>query len=547
MKRRDVIKGLSMLPFVGAASSTFGSFGSRQMVGRFSEGTSEFMEIGPRIFQSIGVEPIINCRGTFTIIGGSVELPDVKAAIHAAADHFVQYDELAEGVGRHLAKLTGAEWGMVSSGCAAGMKHVTAACVTGGNPEKLIKLPDLTGFEKTEVIIPRHSRNVYDHAIRNIGVEIITVETLEELKGAISSRTAMIYLLSHASSSTNELSLEAIAAAVSDKHIPILVDAAAENLTIPNIHLQRGATVVTYSGGKVMCGPQGAGLILGKKSILKAAWQASAPHHGIGRDNKVGREETLGMVAAVEAWIKRDHDSEWKKWLSWLDAISQKVSSIPGISTQVHEPAGLSNHSPVLSIRWSPDLFHVSGEEIADELAHTKPRIALGGSLGRYQQEEGQTGITITAFQMQDGNAAIVADRVYEVLNVKRAPKPVMAAAGHDIAGQWDVTIDFFDDQGTHQFYIEQDGNWLNGTHQGDFYSRQLIGTIEGNDVKFRSVFRQPGDVLVYSFSGKINGDVIKGDLHMGEYLECTFTAIKRQYSGEREAIKIPVGPPLAT
>ena len=150
---------------------------------------------GPQIYQSIGVEPVINCRGTFTIIGASVELPEVRAAMDAASKHFVQLDELAEAVGRRLAELTGAEWGMVSAGCAAGLKHVTAACVAGGNPEKLLRIPDLTGLDKTEVIIPRSSRTVYDHAIRNIGVKIVMVNTPEELEHAINPKTAMIYLV----------------------------------------------------------------------------------------------------------------------------------------------------------------------------------------------------------------------------------------------------------------------------------------------------------------------------------------------------------------
>src|SRR5206468_7910080 len=144
---------------------------------------------GPQIYQSIGVEPVINCRGTFTIIGGSVERPEVRAAMDAASRYFVQIDELADAVGRRFAELTGAEWGLVSAGCAAGLKHVTAACVTGGNPEKLIRIPDLSGLDKTEVIVPRSSRTVYDHAIRNVGVRMVTVESIEELERAINPRT----------------------------------------------------------------------------------------------------------------------------------------------------------------------------------------------------------------------------------------------------------------------------------------------------------------------------------------------------------------------
>src|SRR5438105_15076668 len=152
------------------------------------------LKAGPEIYQSIGVEPVINCRGTFTIIGASVELPEVRAAMEAACQYNVQLDELADAVGQRLAELTGAEWGMVSAGCAAGLKHVTAACVAGGNPEKLLRIPDLTGLDKTEVVAPRSARSVYDHAIRNVGVKMITVETGEELERALSPRTAMIYL-----------------------------------------------------------------------------------------------------------------------------------------------------------------------------------------------------------------------------------------------------------------------------------------------------------------------------------------------------------------
>src|SRR5665648_544643 len=164
MNRRDVIKGLTILPFSGSVLSAESIFAAPHGP----------LTAGPNIYESIGVDPVINCMGTYTIIGGSLERPEVVAAMHSASGFFIQYDELAFGVGRRLAALTGAEWGMVSAGCAAGMKHVTAACVTGGNPEKLIRIPNLEGFDKTEVVIPRSSRNVYDHAIRNIGVDTVS-------------------------------------------------------------------------------------------------------------------------------------------------------------------------------------------------------------------------------------------------------------------------------------------------------------------------------------------------------------------------------------
>ena len=509
---------------------------------------------GREIYQSIGVEPVINCRGTFTIIGASIELPEVRAAMDAAAQHFVQLDELAEAVGRRLAELTGAEWGMVSSGCAAALKHVTAACVSGGNPEKLLRIPDLSGMEKTEVVAPRSSRSVYDHAIRNIGVKMITVDTPEEFERALSKRTAMIYLSAGNATASGPLSLENVARMAKPWDIPILVDAAAEVLTIPNVHLAQGATVVAYSGGKAICGPQCAGLLLGRKDILLSAWQASSPHHGPGRDNKVGREETLGMVAAVEAWVKRDHKAEWNKWLSYLETVSQRVAQIEGIKTAVREPNGLSNRSPSLSISWDPAQLHITGEEVAEEVARNKPRIALGaGGLGRGRggaatpDANTTTSIDITAWMMQPGDDKIVADRLFGVLSQKRSPKPAMSAPAANLSGQWDVSVEFFSSQSRHSLMLEQAGNRLQGSHKGDFSVRDVFGTIDGDQVRLRSTMNVPGDSIVFTFAGTLAGDAISGPVYMGEYLNAKFTAKRHAYPASRGgSILVPGGPPLA-
>ena len=503
---------------------------------------------GPEIYQSIGVEPVINCRGTFTIIGGSVERPEVRAAMDAASRYFVQIDELAGAVGQRLAELTGAEWGMVSAGCAAGLKHVTAACVTGGNPERLVRIPDLTGFDKTEVVCPRYSRNVYDAAVRNIGVTMITVESIEELERSLGPRTAMIYLLAGEESTSGPMSLENIARVAKPKNIPILIDAAAEGLTVPNVHLAQGATIVAYSGGKAMRGPQCAGLVLGRKDLLQSAWQASAPHHGPGRDNKVGREETLGMLAAVEAWVTRDHAAEWKTWLGWLDTIAKKVTTIPGVTTAVREPNGLSNRSPSLTITWDPAKLHITGEELAEQLARTKPRVAVGGGGGRGAAAAGTTSISVTAWMMQPGDDKIAADRIHGVLSATRSPRATeMRAPSVSVAGRWDVEIAFASSQGRHSVMLEQDGNWLQGSHQGEFSLRDLAGMVEGSDIVMRSAERRPGSSVIFTFSGTVSGDTMSGQVHMGEYLTATFKATRHKYSGQRTRITVPQGPPLAT
>lgn len=521
MGTRDATRSLSVLPFLGNRPAG-----------------------DQNIYQAIGVEPIINCRGTFTIIGGSVERPEVLAAMDAASGYFVQYDELAHAVGQRLAEITGAEWGLISAGCAAGMKHVTAACVTGGSPEKLVRIPDLTGLDKTQVIVPRYSRNAYDHAVRNIGVELVTVETPEELERAINPKTAMIYIVTGGGSADGQpLSLRAIAEIAGPRGIPILADAAAEDLTIPNVHLEAGANVVTYSGGKAICGPQCAGLVLGRKDILMAAWQASAPHHGPGRDDKIGKEEILGMLVAVETWVTRDHEAEWQTWLSYLETISTRVAGIQSVTYQVEEPAGLSNRSPALAVSWDPAELHITGEEVAEDFARKAPRIAVGS-----RDEEGRACIRITPSQMRPGHDAVVAERLHGILTAERSPRPTeMEPAGADLTGQWDLTVQYFTSTSRHRLFLTQDGNWIEGAHQSDFSIQALSGVVEGDQVKLRSDVRQPGDSVPFLFAGTVSGDTISGSIHLGEYLTATFSADRSNRRGPRTPIAIPGGPPLAT
>src|SRR5690606_32112224 len=134
MERRDILKSIAMLPLAGSFIPL-----KSALAGPATITPKGPLSLGPNIYESIGVDTIINCRGTFTIIGGSIERPEVHAAMQAASGNFAQYDELAQGVGQRLAELTGAEWGIVTAGCAAAMKHATAACVAGGNPEKLLR------------------------------------------------------------------------------------------------------------------------------------------------------------------------------------------------------------------------------------------------------------------------------------------------------------------------------------------------------------------------------------------------------------------------
>jgi seryl-tRNA(Sec) selenium transferase len=485
------------------------------------------LRVGPDIYQSIGVRPLINARGTYTIISGSLMLPEVRAAIDAAARYYVHLDELTDAIGARLAALTGAEWGLVTSGCAAALTHATAACVAGGNPDLHVRIPNLSGFPKDEVIIPKHSRNVYDAALRAVGVRVIEVTTPAELDAAIGPRTALVYILAGPRADASPLSLQAIAPLAQAKGVPILVDAAAEILTVPNVHLQNGATLVAYSGGKCLRGPQTAGLLLGQKQLVRAAWVHSAPHHGFARGKKVGKEEAIGMLMAVEMWVQRDHTAEWSRWSSWLDHIAHRVSAIDGIQTSIVQPEGLSNRTPSLKVLWNRRRLGISGEGIAKTLLETDPRIAL---FAARTDDPSQTGVSITPYMLAPGEETVVADRLYMLLSSpSRNTVPEPAAPAADLSGRWDVRIEYAAGTSSHTLHLWQRGAEIDGTHQGDFVSRNVSGTIDGSVVRLQSTYgEENGDALMFTFTGTVTGDDIAGTLDMGEYLNARWMARRR-------------------
>jgi L-seryl-tRNA(Ser) seleniumtransferase len=486
--------------------------------------------VGTEVYSSIGVRPLINARGTYTIISGSRMLPEVRAAMDAAARHHVHLDELADAIGARLAELTKAEWGLVTSGCSAALTHATAACVAGGNPDLHVRIPDLRGFARDEAIVPKHSRNVYDAAVRAVGARVIEVATVAELEAALGPRTALVYILAGPEAEAGPLTTRVICDAAKAKGVPVLVDAAAEILTVPNVHLQAGAALVAYSGGKCLRGPQTAGLLLGRKDLVRAAWVHSAPHHGFSRAMKVGKEEAIGMLTAVEMWMKRDHAAELSSWTSWLDAIAKRVSSIEGVRTVVVQPEGLSNKTPSLHILWDPKRFGISGPKAARHLFDTDPRVAV---FPASVKSESETGLSVTPYMLAAGEEKIVADRIHALLkSPPRTSEAAPAAPAADLTGQWDVRIEYAAGGSNHTLHLMQRGSRLEGSHQGDFVSRDLTGSIEGAAVRVASEYAEShGDALNYTFTGQVNGEEMSGTLEMGEYRAARWTAKRRVHA----------------
>jgi uncharacterized pyridoxal phosphate-dependent enzyme len=480
---------------------------------------AQIQTAGTSIYSTVGVRPLVNARGTVTIIGATRTLPEVKQAMEAAARDYVQLDELMDGVGRRLAELTGAEWGIVTSGASAALTVATAGCLTGGDPDRMAQLPDLAGLPD-EVVTPRYSRTAYDHAIKAVGATVVEVATYDELVAALGPRTAMVMVLAGRGSEEGPLSLRRIAEVARPLGIPILVDAAAETLDVPNPHLAQGADLVAYSGGKCLRGPQCAGLLLGRKPLVQAAWINSAPHHGLGRGLKVGREEIMGMLAAVEMWMRRDHEAEARMWTGWLEHIAARVGRIPGVTTEIRQPRGRSNRTPSLGIGWDPARIPLTGHDVEMLLYEGEPRIAVSGA-GSFLPfpPNLQPNIRISPYQLEAGEERIIAERVYQVLSSPPPAKPAPPAPAFDLAGRWEVDVEFAARRSRQVFVLAQDGAALSGTHHASFAPRAIAGALHGRDVVLRSSYTENGVRLNFTFTGTAaDAASMAGDLHLGEY-----------------------------
>src|SRR3954466_12582261 len=276
------------------------------------------------IYSRLGVKTVINCRGTWTYLSGSLEFPEVRAAQLEASEHFVNMLELQRGAGRRLAELTGAESGMVTSGAAGAMAAATAACMAGTNDKYVWQLPDTTGM-KHEVLM-MGGRSAFDSAIRLTGAKLVLVFSPEELANAINENTAMIYTTDLGEKLQKEL------AVAKDHKIPMLLDDAAGIPPADNakLYAKMGIDLYCFSGGKGLSGPQCSGLLLGRKDLIEAALMNCNPREGaVCRPMKVGKEEIIGCLTALETWLKIDEKKLYAEWNGRIDRIFQIFENQP--------------------------------------------------------------------------------------------------------------------------------------------------------------------------------------------------------------------------
>jgi L-seryl-tRNA(Ser) seleniumtransferase len=375
------------------------------------------------IYEKIGVRPFINARGTWTYLSGSLELPEVRAAKQEAARHFVDIFELQRAAGKRLAELSGAESGMVTSGAAGAIASATAGCMAGTDPAKVWQLPDTAGM-KGEVVLAG-GRSAFDSAIRLTGAKILVARTFDQVEAALGPNTAMIY--------TTQLGdrLQQLVALARKRNIPLLLDDAAGIPPIDNLKLyaKMGIDLYCFSGGKGLAGPQCSGLLLGRKDLIEAALANTSPWEGaVCRAMKVGKEEVMGALAAVEAWTKMDLAALNRLWEQRVKRIAAMVETVPGVTTEVKIPEG-GNRYPTLTVKWDETAWNFSVADCDRQLRQGEPRIevltASNPSLvpavnGRDPKTPRENRLQIISMTMQSGEELIVGRRLREILNAAR-------------------------------------------------------------------------------------------------------------------------------
>jgi uncharacterized pyridoxal phosphate-dependent enzyme len=403
LNRRNFIQIVSSIPVLG------GMLNRPAIAAMASRGSRDF-------FKELGVQPFINAAGTFTTLTASLMWPEVVEAINYASKQFVPLNDLHDAAGKRIAELIGCESVMITSGAAAALTVGTAACITGKNPEFIKRIPDLTGM-KSEVIIQKSHRYGYDHAVRNCGIKMIEVETAEELEKAVSERTAMMLFFNDADPK-GKVKIEEFVALGKKHGIPTFNDAAADVPPTENLskYTKMGFDLVTFSGGKGLRGPQSAGLLLGRKDLIEAARLNCSPNSdSIGRGMKVNKEEMVGMMVAIEMYMKRDAAKEWKEWERRAKVITDSVAGFKAVNAEVFVPP-IANHVPTVRLSWEKAALKTTVDDIRKQLREGKPSIEIAP--GSSPAADAKQQMSIGVWQMQPGEVEIVARRLREVFQV---------------------------------------------------------------------------------------------------------------------------------
>jgi L-seryl-tRNA(Ser) seleniumtransferase len=378
------------------------------------------------VYTKLGLQTVINCRGTWTYLSGSLEFPEVRKAQLEAADYFVNMIDLQRAVGKRLSELTGAESGMVTSGSAGAMAAATAGCMAGTDDKNIWQLPDTTGLKHEVVMVG--GRSAFDSAIRLTGAKLVLAYSADELANAINENTAMIYTTDLGDKLERELAI------AKDHKVPMLLDDAAGIPPVSNakLYAKMGIDLYCFSGGKGLAGPQCSGLLLGRKDLIEAALMNCSPREGaVCRPMKVGKEEVIGCLTALETWLSLDEKKLYAEWNGRVDRIRKLVETVPGVTTSTYVPDD-GNRYPTLRVSWDQQSWNYSVTDCVEELRASSPRIEVLGpdnpSLVKAVREgnpnrkepKPPSHIELVSMTMKPGEDMIVGERLRAVLGAAR-------------------------------------------------------------------------------------------------------------------------------
>lgn len=362
-------------------------------------------------YEELGVTTVINCEGTMTMLGGSLLRPELEAVMAMAGRHFVSIPELEVAAGKRIAemlKLPEDYTALVTSGAAAAIQSGLAGILTGTDEARIRQLPDLTGM-KSEVIIQKSHRNPFDHQLRATGVKLVVIETREQLQQAVNDRTAMMHF-SNFANATGQIKVDEWVKLAKQYNVPCMNDAAADTPPVSHLwdYTVMGYDLVTFSGGKAMRGPQCAGLLVGRKDLVANALLNNSPHEDtLGRSQKVGKEEIIGMVKALEIYLAEDHDALSREWQGQLQEVSNEITKIPGVTTTFFTP-DIANHVPHMRISWDAKIS-LTPRQVSQLLRQSKPSIVMGAG-------EEHPELAMNSFMLQSGENKIVAQQLAKIL-----------------------------------------------------------------------------------------------------------------------------------
>jgi uncharacterized pyridoxal phosphate-dependent enzyme len=395
-----------------SAKKTFGWTATQPAAGM--PGTLTGFGATGNVYEELGVTTVINGQGTMTVLGGSLVRPEVEAAMALASQHFVSIAELEVAAGKRISQLLKLPDGysaIVTSGAAAAMQSGLAGILTGDNPKFIEQLPDLTGM-KSEVIIQKSHRNPFDHQLRATGVKLVVVETRDDLKKAVNPQTAMMHFTNFANAA-GEIKVEEWSKLAHEYKIPAFIDAAADIPPVSHLwdYANMGYDLIAFSGGKAIRGPQCAGILLGRKDLVANALLNNSPHEDtLGRSQKVGKEEIVGMVKALESYLNEDHSALSKEWQRRLDAVSAEIIRVPGVRTSFFTP-DVANHVPHMKISWNQKVA-LTVQDAHNALRNGKPAIVLDSS---------ESALSMNSFMLQPGEEKIIAAQLVQLFKAHSA------------------------------------------------------------------------------------------------------------------------------